>query len=291
MNQVIISMDKEKNFRAYTALTTEMIEKMRMTHDTTPTASAALGRTIICTSLMGLMLKGNESKVTVIIKGNGEAGQILSVADSKGIVKGYIQNPRVDVPLNDNGKLNVSAAVGQGNMTVIKDLGLKEPYTGQSDLVTGEIAEDFTAYFAYSEQQPSSVLAGVLIDTDYSIKAAGGCIIQMLPNPNEDVLTKLEDTIKSIPPITDLAAKAENVHQVHDAIFESFEMLKVGEYEIDYQCDCSWDRFERGLISLGKEELEQIYQEDEQAELICQFCQKKYLFDKSKLKGLLESIE
>ncbi len=291
MNQVLISMDKEMNFRAYTVLSTEMVEKMRITHDTTPTASAALGRTIMCTSLMGLMLKGDESKVTVIIKGNGEAGQILVVADSKGIVKGYIQNPNVDLPLNDNGKLNVGAAVGPGNMTVIKDLGLKEPYIGQSDLITGEIAEDFTAYFAYSEQQPSSVLAGVLVDTDHSIKAAGGCIIQMLPQPDEDVLTKLEHTIKTIPSITDLIVKAENVHQVHDAIFESFEMLKIGEHEVDYQCDCSWDGFERGLISLGKEELGKIYQEDEQAELVCQFCRKKYLFDKVKLKDLLKSIE
>lgn len=290
MNQVLISMDKEMNFRAYTTLSTEMVEKMRVTHDTTPTASAALGRTIICTSMMGLMLKGNENKVTVIIKGNGEAGQILAVADSKGTVKGYIQNPGVDVPLNKSGKLDVGAAVGQGNMTVIKDLGLKEPYIGQSDLVTGEIAEDFTAYFAYSEQQPSSVMLGVLIDTDHSIKAAGGCIIQMLPLPNEDVLTKLEEAIKSIASVTDLMDNVKDVHELHDAIFKSFEMLKIGEHEIDYECDCSWERFERGLISIGKEELEKIYREDEQAELVCQFCQKKYLFDRARIKDLLESI-
>lgn len=240
MNQVMISIDKEKNFRVYTALTTEMVEKMRTTHQTTPTASAALGRTITCASMMGLMLKGDKSKITIIIKGDGSAGEILSVANSKGIVKGYIQNPSVDLPLNA-GKLDVGTAVGKGTMTVIKDLGLKEPYVGQSDLVSGEIAEDFTAYFAYSEQQPSSVMLGVLVDTDHSIKASGGCIIQMLPDPQDHVVTKLEEVIKAIPAITDIVSNSKDVHQIHDTIFKSFEMIKVGQYEVDYACDCSWE--------------------------------------------------
>ena len=289
MNNTLISMDEKKNFRVYTAYATEMVEKMRNIHNTSPTASAALGRVIICTSLMGLMLKGESNKLTTIVKGGGPAGQIMAVSNWKGNVKGYIQNPNVEVPLKSEGKLDVGAAVGrEGTLTVIKDLGLREPYVGNSKLISGEIAEDFTAYFAYSEQQPSSVMLGVLVDTDYSIKAAGGCIIQVMPNAQEEIISKLEEKVASFSSITGLMK--DSVRELHDALFDGFKMNILEEKNVDYKCDCAWERFESALISLGKEELEKIYDEDEEAELICQFCLKKYHFDRKHLKRILSEI-
>ncbi|NLK72472.1 MAG: Hsp33 family molecular chaperone HslO [Clostridiales bacterium] len=291
MNKVIISMDKAKNFRVYLTDATNMVEKMRGIHNTTPTASAALGRTIIVTALMGLMLKGKDDKITAIIKGGGPAGQILSVADSTGRVKGYIENPKVDLPLNEKGKLDIGGAVGnQGTLTIIKDLGLKEPYIGQSQLVSGEIAEDFAAYFAYSEQQPSSVMTGVLVDRDLSIMAAGGCIVQLLPDADTEVIPKLEERIMAAPSMTDLITQYNDIHAVLNVIFEGFEMIIVEEKEISYECDCSRERMEKALISIGKQELERIIEEDGQAELICHFCLKGYLFDKTDLENIIKEV-
>lgn len=291
MNRVIISTDQELNFRAYTVYAPDMVEKMRVLHNTTPVASAALGRVIICTALMGLMLKGQDNKLTTIIKGKGLAGEIVATSKSNGRVKGYIENPRVEVPLRENGKLDVGLAVGRaGQMTVIKDLGLKEPFVSQIDLISGEIAEDFTAYFAYSEQQPSSVMLGVLVDRDYTIKSAAGCIIQMMPNADEQIIQKLEESISQLPPITQLAEEAKNSVDLHHTLFKNFDMCILDEKEIDYQCDCSRDRFEKALISIGKEELQQIIDEDNEAELVCHFCLKKYKFSKEQLEGLIDNL-
>lgn len=287
MKKVIISMDKKMNFRAYTAITTEMVEEMRKIHQTTPTASAALGRLITCAAIMGLMLKENSNKLTIIVKGDGPAGQILTVSNAQGEVKGYIENPNVDVPLKSNGKLDVGSAVGKGTLTVIKDLGLKEPYVGKMELISGEIAEDITAYFAYSEQQPSSVMSGVLVDTDYSIKASGGCIIQIMPDAEEEVIEKLENMLSNLPSLTELISQVKSVSELQNLLFKDFDMILLDEKEVDYICDCSWERLERALISIGKDELEKIYNEDEQAELTCQFCLKKYHFDKEHLERLL----
>lgn len=284
-------MDEDMNFRAYTLYATEMVEKMRKMHVTSPTASAALGRVIICSSMMGLMLKGQSDKLTTIVKGDGPAGQIIAVSNSEGNVKGYIENPNVEVPLKSEGKLDVGTAVGhKGTLTVIKDLGLRDPYVGNSKLISGEIAEDLTAYFAYSEQQPSSVMLGVLVDTDYSIKAAGGCIIQVMPNADEDIISKLEERATSITSITNLIEASKSVSEFHKALFYGFNMKVLEEKEVDYKCDCAWERFESALISLGKEELEQILQEDGEAELVCQFCSKKYHFDKEHLERILSEV-
>lgn len=291
MNKVIISMDKAKNFRVYLTDATNMVEKMRGIHNTTPTASAALGRTIIVTALMGLMLKGKNDKITAIIKGGGPAGQILSVADSTGRVKGYIENPKVDLPLNEKGKLDIGGAVGnQGSLTIIKDLGLKEPYIGQSQLVSGEIAEDFAAYFAYSEQQPSSVMTGVLVDRDLSIMAAGGCIVQLLPDADTEVIPKLEERIMAAPSMTDLITQYNDIYAVLDVIFEGFEMIVMEEKEMNYECDCSRERMEKALMSIGKQELDRIIEEDGQAELVCHFCLKEYMFDKTDLKNIIKEV-
>ncbi len=292
MNKVLISMDQNKNFRAYTAFTTDMVEKMRDIHHTSPTASAVLGRVITCTSLMGLMLKGEKDKLTAIIKGGGPAGQIIAVSDSKGNVKGYIENPNVDVPLKSEGKLDVGTAVGRdGTLTVIKDLGLHKPYIGSLKLISGEIAEDFAGYFAYSEQQPSSVMTGVLVDTDYSIKAAGGCIIQMMPDATEDLISRLEQKINSIVSVTGLIDASESVKGFHDTLFNGFEMKILEERTVDFKCDCTWERLESALISLGRKELEKICHEDGEAELTCHFCLKKYHFDKRHLERILSEIE
>lgn len=289
MNKVIISMDKGRNFRAYTTTATQLVEEIRRIHHTTPTASAALGRTLICTSLMGLMLKGKSDKLTAVIKGGGPAGQIIAISNSAGRVKGYIENPLVDVPLKKEGKLDVGKAVGiDGTLTVIKDLGLKEPYIGQMKLISGEIAEDFTGYFAYSEQQPSSVLLGVLVDIDYSIKAAGGCIVQIMPDADEEMISKLEKRLLSISSITSLIEQVQDPFELNTLIFQGFDMLTLDKRNITLLCDCSRGRMERALISLGKEELNKILKEDGQAELTCQFCLNRYNFNADSLKKIIK---
>lgn len=290
-NKIIRSIDQTGTFRVYFADTQKMVQDIVDIHNTTPTASAALGRTVTAASMMGLMLKGENEKLTITIDGGGPAGKILAIADSKGNVKGLIENPGVDLPLTAVGKLNVGGAVGnKGKITVIKDIGLKDPYVGQTDIISGEIAEDFTAYFAYSEQQPSSVALGVLVETDYSIKAAGGFIIQILPDANDEILAKLEERITKLLPVTTLLSQEKNLEEIHNEVFEGFGMNILDKIEPALKCDCSYERLERALISIGKKDLQEILEQDQQAELTCHFCQKKYLFDKEHLEKLINSI-
>ena len=210
MNKAIIAMDKSGSFRVYLAITTSMVEDARQIHDTTPLATAALGRVLTAAGLMGLMMKNPKDKLTMQFKGDGPAREVLATANGNGQVKGYISNPDVDLPLKSNGKLDVGNAIGIGHVTVIKDMGLKEPYVGRIELVNGEIAEDLTAYFFVSEQQSSSVALGVRVDTDLSVAAAGGMIIQMLPGANMASVDALEPLLDQMPPISTLAIKWSN---------------------------------------------------------------------------------
>lgn len=304
MNNVIIGMDNSKSYRVYLAVTTEMVETARKIHMTTPLATAGLGRVLTAAGLMGIMLKNPEDKLTLHIKGDGPARQIMATAGGTGNVKGYISNPDVDLPLTKEGKLDVGGSIGIGDLTVIKDLGLREPYMGTIALVNGEIAEDLTAYFFISEQQNTSVALGVKIERDYTVGAAGGMIIQMMPGAQEGAVDALEAMIKDMPPLTALIdqvkekAKGKSTEGMTRDLFneifkdmpEEYAVQPLESREIRWNCDCSRQRLEKALMSIGKKDLTQIIEEDGEAELQCQFCLKKYYFDKAQLEGILEEM-
>ncbi len=285
---IIRAMDKEGNIRVFVARTTSLVNDARNIHNTTPTASAALGRTLTAAAILGTMLKNQKETVSIQFKGDGPIGTVLAVANSKGEVKGYVGDPTVDLPLRSNGKLDVGGAVGQvGKVTVIRDFGLKEPYIGQSDIVSGEIAEDLANYFVYSEQQPSAVALGVLVDRDTSIKAAGGYIIQVLPDATEEALDKLENNIAKAEAVSSLIEKGLTPEEILLNICDGFEMEIKDKSPVKLSCDCSTERIQKALIAVGKVELEKLIEEDGEAELVCHFCNKKYHFNRDELRSLL----
>ena len=304
MNKVITGMDKSGSFRVYLTISTELVETARQIHNTTPLATAGLGRVLTGTGLMGLLLKNESDKLTVIFKGDGPAKQILATASADGAVKGYIVNPDVDLPLNEKGKLDVGGSLGIGELTVIKDLGLKEPYVGTISLVSGEIADDLTAYYYISEQQNTAISLGVKVDVDYTVKAAGGMIIQMLPDAKEAAADALEAMIADLAPITTLVEEAEAagagktpegvlqtmMEQIFGQMPEEFQVETLEFRDIRWECDCCEERLEQVLMTIGEDDLSEIIREDGQAELVCQFCEKKYFFDKAHLESILESI-
>ena len=305
MSKVITGIDHSGSFRVYLTISTDIVEEARKIHDTTPLASAGLGRVLTGAGLMGLLLKNDSDKLTVLFKGDGPAKQILATATANGDVKGYIANPDVDLPLTKEGKLDVGGSLGVGELTVIKDLGLREPYVGTIALVDGEIADDLTAYYFISEQQNSAISLGVKVDVDYTIAAAGGMIIQMLPNAAEESIDALEAMLEKLPPITTLVEEAvsenrgksdEGVLQaMMDRIFaqmpEEYQVETLEFKEMRWHCDCSEERLEKVLMTIGEKDLTDIIEEDGQAELVCQFCCKKYHFDKEHLERILEAVK
>ncbi len=304
MSKAMIAVDKSGSYRVYVAVTTDLVEEAVSIHDTTPVASAALGRVLTAAGLMGIMLKSDEDKLTVNFKGNGQARQILATAHGDGTVKGYIANPYVDLPLKENGKLDVGGALGEGELTVIKDLGLKEPYMGTIALVSGEIADDLTAYFYISEQQNSSVALGVKVERDLSIGAAGGMIIQMLPGAEEAAVDALEEMIGKMEPLTTSISRVMEetpglsqsgiVRRLMEEIFadmpEKYRLQALEEREIRWECDCSRERMARALATIGKEDMREIIEEDGKAELQCHFCLKKYDFSRQELTEILNHM-
>ena len=345
MNKALIAIDRSKSFRVYLTISTDLVQEAAKIHDTTPLASAGLGRVLTAAGLMGIMLKDDDNKLTLHFKGDGPARQILATAYGDGRVKGYISNPYVDLPLNDQGKLDVGGSLGAGDLTVIKDLGLKEPYTGTIALVDGEIADDLTAYFYISEQQNSSVALGVKVERDLSIGAAGGMIIQMLPDAQEGAVDALEKMIGAMPPLTTLIsglsgsfdpeidrpaeaasaddsgqpagetlqaddsgqpagetlqADAENqeaserlaalLQEIFKDVPEEYQPEILAEREIRWECDCSRERIESALLTIGRRDLTEIIEEDGEAELQCQFCCKKYHFNKDELVEILDRM-
>ncbi|MTI65193.1 MAG: Hsp33 family molecular chaperone HslO [Firmicutes bacterium] len=289
---IIRALDEDKCIRVFIASTTNLVEKARKIHNTTPTTTAALGRVLTSASLMGIMLKGDNDKLTLQFRGNGPVRSILAVANNNVNVKGYISDPNVDLPIRNDGKLDVGGAVGNnGKVIVIRDYGLKEPYVGQSNLVNGEIGEDLTQYFAASEQQPSAVSLGVLIDKDLSVKASGGFIVQVLPNIPEDKLTKLEKTISEISSISKYIDDGYKPEDILKEIFSDFNMKVTDTQKVDFSCDCNKERMKEALISLGEKEIKEIIQEDEKAELVCHFCNTKYNFKKDELQELIENMK
>lgn len=292
ISKVIRITAAEGTIRGFFADTTALVDKASKIHFTSPVASSALGRTLTVTSMMGLMLKEEHHKITVKINGGGDMGTILVTGDSEGNVKGYVDNPQVESTHIRPGKLNVGEAVGKnGSITIIKDIGLKEPYIGNYPLVSGEIGDDVAAYYLYSEQQPSAVALGVLINVDHSIKAAGGFIIQVLPGISQEYLDKLEDKLGQIQSITELMDKGLTIEEIIDHVLGELQPKLLYTYPVDFICDCNEDRLERALISIGEKDLREIIEEDHGAEMICHFCNKKYFFNEEKLEELVKQAK
>lgn len=273
------------------AVTTGLVERARQIHNTTPVATAALGRTLTATAIMGSQLKVDDGSVTVQVKGNGPLGAIVCVGDADGYVRGYLQNPSADLPLRPDGKLAVGAGVGRGYLMVIKDIGLKDPVTGTVALVNGEIAEDLTRYFAESEQVPSACALGVLVDTDCTVKCAGGWLVQLMPGVKDTDIDRLEANLAKIEPMTAMLDKGMKLEQIVQAVLDGFAVDFLQTDEIGYRCACSREKVERALISMGRDELHKMAQEQETSEVTCQFCDKIYTFTRSELEQLLSHAE
>lgn len=272
------------------ANTTELVEKARKTHDLSPLATAAFGRLLTITSIMAQEMKNSSDKITIQIKGNGEIGAMLTTANNFPKIKGYVANPHVDLPLNEFGKLDVGQAVGQeGYINVIKDLGLKEPYIGISPLTSGELADDFTNYFVNSEQRNSAVALGVLVNKD-GVKAAGGYLINPMPDATEEEISKVEQSIFKAGAISKMLDENLSLLEIAKKVTGD-EKIKVIEEEIIpiYECDCSKEHMADGLKTLEASQLKQIIEEDQKAELICHFCNKKYNFSKEELEEILKA--
>lgn len=279
--------------RVFCAITTELVNEAHTIHDTNPVASAALGRLLTGAVLMGAAgLKNESDSLTLQINGDGPLGRLVAVTDSSLNVRGYVHNPYVDLPLNSRGKIDVGGGVGVGDLSIIRDLGLKEPYIGRIPLVSGEIAEDLTYYYAKSEQIPTAIALGVLVDTDNSIKAAGGYMIQLMPEATDDMAKRLEEIIAGLPPVTEMIDSGMDVMDIAFRVTQGFSMLLENKTVTPaYKCKCSRERMEKALISIGKDELEDIIREQGQAEICCQFCNGKYTFDKEELEELLEKAK
>ncbi|MBW4829727.1 MAG: Hsp33 family molecular chaperone HslO [Clostridiaceae bacterium] len=285
---IIRAIDKKGTIRVFVASTTNLVEEARKIHNTMPTGTAALGRTLTAASIMGTMMKNEKESISIQFRGDGPIKNIAVVSNSKGEVKGYVGDPTVDLPLKSNGKLDVGGAVGSnGRVIVIKDFGLKDPYIGQSSIVSGEIAEDLTYYFANSEQQPSAVNLGVLVDRDLSVKAAGGYIVQLLPGTLDEDIDKLEESIKNSEPISTLIDKGLTPEEILENVFGKLNMNILDRKEVSFKCNCSRNKIETTLRSLGEKEIKSMIDEDGKAEVICHFCNEKYNFSKEDLKSLL----
>ena len=275
--------------RAFAATARDTVETARQAHDLSPVATAALGRTLIGGAMMGAMLKGEKDVLTLQIKGDGPIGQITVTADSKGIVKGYVQNPSVMLPPNGAGKLDVGGAVGYGILQVIKDLGLKDPYCGQTVLQTGEIAEDLTYYFASSEQVPSSVGLGVLMDKDLAnVRQAGGFIIQLMPFAEDSVIEQLEKNLTQIPSVTTMLDDGLTPKQMLEKVLEGMDVEFTDTLPIEFKCNCSKERVEKALISVGEKDLKEMIADGKPIEVNCHFCSKNYTFSIEELEKLLK---
>ena len=286
-DKILRAIARNAGIQISAASTTGIVERAREIHNTTPLATAALGRTLTITSIMGSQLKVEDGSVTVQIKGNGPLGAIVCVGESDGCVRGYLQDPTADLPLRPDGKLNVGGGVGRGYLMVIKDIGLKDPVTGTVALVDGEIAEDLTRYFAESEQIPSACALGVLVDTDCTVKCAGGWLVQLMPGVKDADIDRLEANLAKLEPMTAMLDKGMSLEEIISAVLDGFEVDFLQTEEIGYRCACSREKVERALISLGKTELSKMIAEQEKSEVTCQFCDKIYSFSRDQLQKLL----
>lgn len=292
MDYLVRAIDKDAQVRIFACSSKDMVEKAREIHNTSKTATAALGRTLTAAALMSENLKNEADTLTLNIKGDGDIGQIVVTAKANGIVKGYVNNPMADADIRESdGKLDVGKIVGNGTLTVVADQGLKEPYIGKVELISGEIAEDLANYFYRSDQVPSVVSLGVLVDVDYTVKAAGGFILQLMPGADDECISKIEENISKLKSITSMLDDGLTPEQIVEAVMNGFEIKILDKKEIGFNCDCSLEKVEDSLISLGKDELKAIIEEDGKAEVMCHFCNSKYNFSKEELTSILENME
>ena len=288
MNDYIIRATAANDqIRAFAAVTTEMVETAREHHNTSPVATAALGRLLTAGAMMGSMMKGEKDVLTLQIKAGGPLQGITVTADSQGNVKGYVGNPDVCIPANSKGKLDVAGAVGPGFLTVIKDMGLKEPYSGQVMLQTCEIAEDLTYYFATSEQVPSAVGLGVLMNKNNTVRQAGGFIVQLMPFAEEEVISRLEQNVQKINSVTNLLEEGHTPESLLEKVLEGVEMQINEKMDTRFHCNCSKERVAKALISIGRKELNEMIQEGKPIEMNCHFCNTNYNFTVEELKEIL----
>ena len=290
-DEIIRMLAKDAPVRASAITAKDMVERARQVHKTLPVATAALGRALMAASMMGEQLKEEDGSVTLRIKGDGPLGGITAVADSAGNARGYVVNPLVDLPLKGPAKLDVGSAVGHtGSLTVIKDLCLKEPYVGTVPLVSGEIAEDITSYFAESEQIPTACALVVLVDRDHSVLRAGGYLIQLLPGADDAAISAIERGIQKVGPVTAALQAGADARTLLEQVLCEFELEALSAQPVEYRCYCSRERVTRALISMGREELESLIRDQGKAELTCQFCDKVYRYTKEELEALLASL-
>ena len=291
MDTIIRMIAKDAPIKAMAIQAKGIVERAREIHKTLPVATAALGRTLMAASMMGQQIKEKDGSVTLRINGGGPLGSILAVSDSDGNVRGYVQNGQVELPLKGPAKLDVGTAVGtNGSLTVIKDLKLKEPYVGTIPLVSGEIAEDITAYFAESEQIPTACALGVLVDRDQSVKSAGGYLIQLMPGAGEDTIAKVEGGVMAAGPVSAILEQNDDPEALLRTVMSDFDLKILETCPVSYKCYCSRQRVERALISLGKPELEQMLAEQGGCQLTCQFCDAVYDFSADDLRALIAGL-
>lgn len=285
---IIRATAAEGQIRAFAATTRNLVEEARNAHNTSPVATAALGRLLTAGTMMGVMMKNDKDLLTLRMEGDGPIGGLLVTADSKGNVKGYAFHPDVMLPPNEKGKLDVGGALGIGVLSVIKDIGLKDPYVGQTILVSGEIAEDLTYYYATSEQVPSSVALGVLMNRDNTVRQAGGFILQMMPGASDEVIDRLEERLGSMDSITSLLDAGKSPEEILGDLLGDMDLNIQDKIPAAYHCDCTKERVERALISIGRKEIQDMIDEGKNIEVGCQFCNKKYSFAVEELNGLLQ---
>lgn len=289
MGKLIRTITSDGAIMATALDSTDIVAAAERYHKTSAVVTAALGRLLTAASIMGNMMKGEKDTVTVRITGDGPVGALIAVADSKGDVRGYVTNPRVEIPLKPNGKLDVSGAVGtDGFVYVIKDIGLKEPYSGSVPLVSGEIAEDITAYYAVSEQIPTVCALGVLVNPDLTVKKAGGVLIQLLPGADDSTIDKLEENLKHIRPVTQMMDDGMDIKDIVFTMLDGFETEVLYEQETHYHCPCNRDRVRGVLASLSVEELDSMAEEMDEIKVECHFCDKEYIFAPAEVKRISE---
>ncbi len=276
---------------AFAAVTSEMVEEARRRHHTSPVASAALGRTMTAAAMMGWQLKTNTDTLTIQVDGDGPLERIVAVANNQGEIKGYVHHPEVELPLNAKGKLDVGGAVGLGVMSIIHDIGMKEPYIGRTHLVSSEIAEDLAYYYTASEQIPSAVSLGVLVRKDQSIWTSGGFILQMMPGASDETAEALQEIVTDFMPVTEYLAMGHTPEELLDVLLSDFGYHILEKQEIRFHCDCDRDRVTRALLSVGREELESMIEEGEPIEMSCHYCGEKYIFQIDEIKKLLEEAQ
>lgn len=292
MGKIVREISKDGNLFVMAIDSTDMVNEAVKVHETSAVVTAAMGRLMSAASMMGYLLKGEKDTVTLRLNGTGPLRSVIAVADVDGNVKATVSNSVVEIPLNSKGKLDVGGALGyDGTLYVVKDLGLKEPYTGAVPFVSGEIAEEVTSYFAMSEQVPTVCALGVLVDTDLSVKHAGGYLIQLLPFAGEETICKVEKSIENVPSVTEMMSAGLTPEDICKKVLSEFELDLLDTRNPEYKCNCSKDKVEKALISLGEKELTKMSEEDEVTEVGCQFCGKFYKFDKEDIKNLIKNLK